>query len=197
MSRDYFINGESLVLVKATGLNLSQLGLAAGPIRITPNYRHMDINVDAWGQAPADVQWMLADANISMTLIHFDRGVLDTCLGLSQGGTPVTSHGAPTFARAGIRLGGGVNSLAAGNSYIRLNITSPVSAGPTRPWLFYSTYLTGPPMEFPLGTEKSMVQVNWRAVPYTLDPYTGAGPANNAGTGAGNFILWDYTNDTN
>lgn len=164
MARAFFINGESLVLVKGasdTGIaSLSQLGLAADPVRITPVFRHRDINVDAWGESPADVQWMLAEVQVTMTLIHFDRSVLDVCLALSMGGGQTTVG---QVARAGRLLGNNTPLLLPGNKYIVLQITSPVGGVP---WQFNASYLTNPPMEFPLGVEKSMVPLNWRVIPY-------------------------------
>jgi len=191
MARDFFINGESLVLVlgaPATGIGtLQQLGLAVGDVTITPNFKHLDINVDAWGEAPADVQWMLADVTIAMTLVHFDRTVLDTVLALSMGGG---QSAVGQMARAGRRLGSNTASLVNGNSYIRLNIASPIGQ---KPWRFFSSYLQGPGMEMPLGTKRSLMQLNWRAVPFTTDP-----AQVNAGFifGATNYPLWDHALDT-
>lgn len=186
MARDFFINGETMVAVKGNANSgfpgLTHLGLADGPIRVRLDFRHMDIQVDAWGgEIPADVQCKLAAATISMTLVHFDRNVLDDCLGQSMGGASVG-----TVSRAGRRMGGGNARFALNNFYIGLNLLSPVGA---KPWRFYYTYLTGPPMEFPLGTERSIVALNWRAIPYTTDPWGG-------GTGSTNAILWDHDTDS-
>lgn len=187
MARDFFINGESMVSVKGaagTSINpLIQLGLSDGPIRVSLDFRHRDIQVDAWGnEIPPEVQFMLAAATITMTLVHFDRDVLDVCVQESFGGAA-----APGFlTRAGSRLGNNAARFAATNHYIGLNILSPVAA---KPWRFYFTYLTGTPVEFPLGTEKSLVQLTWRAIPYTQDPWNG-------GLGALGSPLWDYTLDT-
>lgn len=198
MSRDFYINGESLVQVKGRTdcdiASLSQLGLSADPITVSPVFKHEDINVDAWGQAPADVQWMLAEVMISMNLIHFDPAVLAVCMRLSMGGGG-TQYG--QMGRAGQRLGNNLPRFApsqvnpatgnlAGNNYIGLNITSPVEALPYR---FIFSYLANPPMTLPLGAKKSIVQVNFRAIPYTQDPYGG-------GTGAFGYQLWDNTLDT-
>ena len=186
MARDFQIPGECLVQVKGmagTGIgSLAELGLSADPITVTPRFRHKDMNVDAWGEAPADVQFMLAEAFISMNLVHYDESVLDVCLRESMGG----GAGPGTFPRAGTRLGGGVGRFVTGNHYIGLNITSPVQG---KPWRFYFTYLADTPIRKTLGVEKSIVQVNFRAVPYTTDPYGG-------GTGAAGTVLWDHTLDT-
>lgn len=186
MARDFHINGESLVLVKSRSDSalgsLQELGLASDKITCSPRFKHRDINVDAWGEAPADVQFMLAEVGISMTLIHYDRTILEACIALSTGSN--TSEG--VLPRAGTRLGGGVARFAAGNNYIGLNISSPVEG---RPWRFYFCYLADTPFSYPLGTEKSMVTLNWRAIPYTTDPYQG-------GVGAQGQVLWDHELDS-
>ena len=188
MSRDIFINGESMITVKSrsdSGIgSLSQLGLCEGPVVVTLNFVTDDIIVDAWGpQIPMDVQTFLADAQISMTLIHFDRTVLDTCIDLSMGGPAVVG----TTVRAGTRMGAGLARFAVGNNYIGLNIASPVAG---KPWRFFYTYLTGnPPVSFPLGTKRSAVQLNWRAILYVSDPWNG-------GLGATGAQLWDYSADS-
>lgn len=193
MARNYFVNGETLVLVKGasdTGIaNLSQLGLAADPVRITPIFRHQDVNVDAWGQAPAEIQWMLAEVQVTMTLIHFDRDVLNTCLALSMGGGQVTVG---QVARAGARLGNNVQFPAAGWKFIVLQLSSPVGG---INWQFNACYLTNPPMEFPLGVEKSMVPLNWRVIPYpgtSTHLPAGSDPYGNS-FGATNNQLWQHT----
>lgn len=167
------------------------LGLASGPIVVTPEFYHKDMIVDAWGQnAPVDTQFMLASAHISMRLIHFDRTVLNYCIAAACGSTVVGG-----MARAGYRMGGNVARFAPGNNYIGLNIASPVDL---LPWRFLYTYLYGQPIEYPLGTEKSEVLLNWRAIPYTTDPWGGsvAQPNTLPGTGANGAILWDNTSDT-
>lgn len=196
MARDFWINGETMVYVKGRSdsaiASLTELGLADSSIRITPNFRYDDIKVDAWGEIPPEVQFMLSDVMITMTLVHFDRSVLATCLQLSQGGAPSEGQ----MARAGQRLGNNQPRFGpatgspptgnnAGNNYIGLNLSSPVAG---QPWRFYYTYLTGPPMEFPLGAERSVVTLHWRAIPYTQDPYQG-------GLGAYGQYLWDHTLD--
>jgi len=179
---------ETMVGVKSrsdSGIaSLTNLGLADTGIRISINTRFDDIMVDAWGQEiPIDVQWMLADANISMTLVHFDRAVLDVCMALSMGGGSIAIG---QVARAGQRLGQGLSRFTIGNNLIGLNLSSPVG---NKPWRFWYTYLTGPAVEFPLGTKRSIVTLNWRAIPYTTDPFNG-------GTGAQGSQLWDYSQDT-
>ncbi len=174
--------------------SLTQLGLADNSIHIRLNPKHMDVNADAWGRegrGPAfEVQTFLADADITMTLVHFDRTVIDYCLQESQGGSSAPG----TMARAGARLGNNAARFAATNHFIGLNLSGPVSA---KPWRFYYTYLLGD-QDFPIGTERSIITLKWKAIPYTNDPW-GGGTAQGgtaAGTGAVGALLYDNTLDT-
>jgi hypothetical protein len=191
MARDFLINGESMVSVKGPQgsaiASISQLGLTVSPIRVTLDVRHRDINLDAWGgEIPADTQFMLAAASISMDLVHVDRDVLSACIKLGMAGAGGVGNNEGQLARAGLRMGGGLARFASGNNYIGLNISSPVLALPYR---FYFAYLTGTPVDIPLGTEKSIIVCNWRAIPYTQDPW-------NSGQGATGTVLYDNTLDT-
>lgn len=185
MARDFWINGESLVAVKGPVGSLigsiTELGLTVDQIRITPDFRHKAINVDAWGEAPPETQFMLATVGIQLDFIHFDRTILDECLRLSMAGAPAIGQ----LPRAGARMGNNSPRFSATNNYIGLNITSPVG---NKPWRFFYTFMTNPPMQFPLGTEKSVVTTSWVAVPFTTDPYQG-------GLGAQGQALWDYVLD--
>ncbi|MDE2098088.1 MAG: hypothetical protein KGL39_12615 [Patescibacteria group bacterium] len=209
MARDWFINGESLVFVKSHNItvgtttnNLTELGLSEGPIKIRPNFFHQDLTLDAWGgEVPAEVQVFLTDVDITMSLVHFDRSVLDSCLLESIGGPSAIGQ----TTRAGSRLG--YNPITAGTlppgrkdstyHYIDLFIASPVAS---KPWHFFYTYLTGPPMDFPLGTEKSIVHLNWKAIPWPdVSKNTGVNPGDparvdSAGTinGASGQPIWAY-----
>ncbi len=185
MSRTFYISGESLVSVKGavnTPIGtLTQLGLSDTQITVTLDSKYLDIPVNAWGQVPPEVQYMLSEAQIDMTLINFDPNVLETCVQLSMGGAAAVGQ----TARAGTLMGGGVPRFAAGNNYISLNIYSPVAQ---RPWRFYTTYLSRPPFTWPLGTERSIVRLNWRAMLFTVDPW-------NNGLGAAGAILYDHVLD--
>lgn len=189
MARDFTIAGESLVLVKGNVNTLmssvTQLGLPAAPIRVRPEFRHKDLKVDAWGEAPPEIQFMLAWVNITMDLIHVDMNVLDAVLQESMGGAAAIGQ----LTRAGTRMGGGGARFSPTYHFVGLNIAAPVSA---RPWRFLHSYLTGPPIEHPVGTEASVITCNWRAIPYISDP------ANIVGgiiTGATNVPLWDHVLD--
>lgn len=211
MSRDFQINGETVVRTKfgahlpssisnysppgatSPSSNLSELGLASEGIRITPRFVHKDINVDDFGpEIPAEVMWLLADVNIRMTLIHYDVSILDFCLSESMGGTflggaPGLFDFAGIMQPAGSFLGNYVPYLLSGYHYTSLNLTSPAL---NFPWHFPAAYLTGPPIELPLGTQASMVELNWRAIPYVVPmisvPTIIVIPS--AGIGVGTFI---------
>lgn len=199
MARDYQINGATMVSVKGRSDSLigslTQLGLPFSPIRVSPTFAQKPITLDAWGGiVPNEIQAMLAAVTITMDLIHFDRTVIDLCMIESMGGAPAIG----STAAAGVRLGNNLPRFAAsttadangiirsGNHFIGLNLSSPVGL---KPWRFYSAYLTGSPIEFPLGTEKSVVQMVWQAIAYTPDPWNG-------GLGAAGAIIWDHVLDT-
>ena len=186
MSRDYQINGPALVYVKGNvscGIStLTELGLAADPIQVTYEFQHLDIQVNAWGQVPPEVQTMGGAAHVSMTMVHFDDAVLDVCIRESLGG----ASAAGKLAAAGTRLGGGVARFAAGNHFIGLNVTGPVQG---KPYRFLYSYLAGQPVSIPLGVERKLTRLTWRAIPYTTDPWNG-------GLGQAGADVWDNTLDT-
>lgn len=185
MARDYFINGPAMVTVKgnvnSSIANVQQLGLSQDPIRLSPRFNHMDIKVDAWASMPPEQQYMLADVSISMNLVHVDVPFLQTCMNLSMGGT--STYG--TLVGAGTRMGGNTGRFTATWNYISLCILSPVG---NLPYRFYNCYLTGQPLEIPVGVERSVFNLNWRAVPYFTDPW-------NNGQGSNGVVLWDNTAD--
>lgn len=190
MARDFQIPGECLVYVKGradSGIGaLQELGLADGPINVSLKFNHEDIKVDAWGQAPPETQWMLAEATVSMNLVHFDPSILDICIMESMAGAPAIGQ----MRRAGARMGNNLARFAAGgalgNHYIGLNLTAPVSL---KPWCFYYSFLAQNPATYPMGTQKQVAQLQWRVIPYTQDPWGG-------GTGANGTVLWSHTLDT-
>ena len=198
MARDIFVAGEVMVSVKgssASGISsLTQLGLADNSINIRLNPKHMNVFADAWGSErngpPFEIQTFLADADITMTLVHFDPAVLDICFRESMGG----ASAAGTTARAGARLGNGAARFAATNRFIGLNLSGPVSS---KPYRFYYTYLIGE-QNFPVGTERSIVTLHWKAIPATSDPWGGGTQqgGTTAGTGALGALIWDNTADT-
>lgn len=212
MSRDFQINGETLVKVKGVGgllaedgtAGLHELGLAAQGIVVAPRFHHRDVHVDDFGpNCPAEVQWLLAEVSISMLLIHYDRGVLDACIGESMGGTDGGDAGI-FAAGGGLPLGGGWPRFNPDCHYVSLNLLSPVL---DYPWRFLTCYLADQPAQLPVGTSKTIATVNWRAIPYSPLYVSGAA------TGSGSFsqsgvtyrrreqvsagtILWDHILDT-
>ncbi len=192
MSRAYFINGESMIYVKGRSDSqigtLSQLGLTdASPIEVNLEFRNLEVQVNAvGGQIPNDIQNMLAAATITMNLVHFDRSVLNVCLQESMAGAPAVGQ----MPHAGQLMGNGQPRFAPGailgNHYIGLNIASPIG---NVPWRFLYSYLYTNPMVYPLGTERSIVRLTWRAIPYLPDPW-------NNGAGAYGATLFDYVLDT-
>lgn len=193
MSRQWFINGESMVAVKANSASpiasLTNLGLSEGDITVTEIYKHENMMVDAWGggEVPADLQIFLQEVMIDMTLIFFDPTILAICENLAMGGVGTPDGGSydGILPRTGATMGGGVVRFAPGNNYIGLNIASPVAA---TPWRFLYTVLTGTPVRFPLGTHKSAVQLQFRAIPYTPDPWQ-------SGLGSYGARVFDHTPD--
>lgn len=189
MARDFQINGQCLVYVKGCSSsaigNLSELGLTTDQIRVTPVFRTRDIDVNAWGDVPPEIQFKLAEVRISMTLVHFDYDVLNACLTESMAGAPALGQ----LPMAGARMGNNKARFGAnpnGNHYIGLNLTSPVGG---RPWCFLYSMLTNPPVDIPLGTDRTAVVCNWRAIPYTQDPWNG-------GNGSYGVALWTHVLDT-
>lgn len=167
MPRDIQIAGEMLVKVKGNlGSNiatLSELGLTEGPIRIIPTYYHQDLLVDDYGpNVPANVLQNLLECRIVMNLIHYDPDVLDTCLAESLGGG---TFGTIAFG-AGQPLGDLGPRFGGTNHFISLNLVSDLDGVTNKNWRFLTTYLCEQPEEYPIGTEKTVVRLNWRAIPY-------------------------------
>lgn len=179
MPRDVVIPGECLVRVKgSTATSMSQtqeLGLASEGVSITPRFRHRDIKADDFGpDIPAEVMWNLADVTIDMTLVHFDDVILNCCMAESMCGrgnvTQVTMGQVGTLAAAGSLLGNNLALYASGNHYVSLNLQMARFAigGEAfyRPWTFPTCYLTSEPLKIPVGTDRQLVQMQWRAIPY-------------------------------
>jgi len=129
---------------------------------------------------------MGAGATVNMTLVHFDRDILDFCVQEAWGSSPafgalghagsLMGNGLPRFAPGGFR----------GNHFIGLNLASALGQ---LPWRFLYATLADNPMEFPIGTERSLVQLKWQAFPYSIDPWNG-------GNGSFGTPIWDRTLDT-
>lgn len=168
MARDFFINGPCMVEVKGgahcsgTIAVRSELGLTSDPIRVTPAFHHKDLKADDFPNAPPEVLWNLADARIKMTLINCERSILDTCIQEGTGGGADAAL-AGTLSPAGMPMGGLKPLYASGNHYIGIILSSPIIG---LPYLFPSCYLAEQPFEIPLGAGASLIQLNWRAIPY-------------------------------
>lgn len=197
MARDFYIPGQTLASVKGPSNSIiplrTELGLSPDPIRVSLNFQHEDIPVDAWGgRVPPEIQCMLSSISITINLIHFDNAVLKECerLSLAGGGGPGAGEG--VLPNAGARMGNnlprfGVSQTGVANNFIGLNFQCPV--GPDAAFRFYFAYLAATPIVLPLGTEKSIVQTQWRVIPYTQDPWQG-------GLGSFGQVLFDHTLDS-
>lgn len=169
MARQYVVNGETLIQVKGHSnssiSSLSNLGVTSGPINVIVQDSVDDILTDPTGKAtPIDAQTMGGIATISFSLLHFDRAILDAIYALSVGGT------APgTMGRAGQVMGNGLARLASGWLFFGMNLTAPVAGSG---WNFKACRL-GDQYSFPLGTERSVVGVTIKAIPYVADPASG------------------------
>lgn len=188
MSRAFYINGESMILVKGRSDSsigtLSQLGMTSEPIRVQQDYKHLQIGVDAYGEVPPDLQGMGMMARVDMTLVHFDSTVLAACVSEA-----IVAPAEGQLGHAGALLGNGAVRFApgilTGNKLIGLNIQSAIGA---QPWRFLYTALLGQPLVWPLGAARSLVQVSFVAIPYSADPW-------NAGQGSYGVTLFDHTLD--
>lgn len=182
MGRDFQINGETLINVKGPQLTLIQntiaLGLASDEVRVIPRWIHSDIHVNDFGpDIPPDVQFQLAEVTIRMVLIHFDLNVLNTCIGLAmaQGGG-IGLNGAVVdgvCAGAGQPMGGGWPLYNSSCNLISLGLTSPQLS---QPWTFLASYISTPPVEWPLGVKAMMVPLTFRAIPYVAGTASSNGP---------------------
>lgn len=197
MARSLRVPGEAMVYVRgpsgsSIAGNGNLLGLAADEIKVTPRFGKLDVAVNAWGEGNiVDKQHMMASVDISMNLVHFDRDFLDECIRLSMGGGAAVGR----TGRAGRLMGNNLAQFATGNLYIGVAISAPVEG---KPWRFHYCTLADGPAEFPLGVQRSIVNVNWQAIPYTNDPWGGgtAQPNTAAGTGSLEAVIWDHAGVT-
>ncbi len=173
--------------------SLYELGLCSDAIRISPNYVHKPVYTNDFGpEIPAETMWMLSDVDIKMTLIHFDESVLKACLRNSMGNCGSLYDGG-TLAPAGTLLGRNKPQFTSGNQFLSLTILNGYDFHEELtfpdPWNFPSAYLTSPtPFVWPLGTEKSQITLNWKAIPYA--PLNASGEAISSGV-----VLWQRVAD--
>ena len=171
-----------------TSYNLVELGLATEEIKITPKFHRREVHIDDYGpEVPAEIMWMLAEVNISMKLIHFDQNILSVCLKNSMGGATANAFpqgiirggDADGGRRIGLSWGGGVMKPAgsfmgnykpltySGNYYLTLGLQCEQFPESMRYWRFFATYIDDV-FEYPVGTERSIVELNWRCIPYPV-----------------------------
>lgn len=193
VGRDYYLNGPTLVQVKGmvgTAIEtLTELGTCMDKIVVIPRFVHQDIKVDDFGPTiPPEIMALLMDVTIRMTLVNFDAAALEACIQESLGGTPDGGEFG-TLPGAGIPLGGGVNRFEQGNHYIGLNLSSLLENN----WRFKHCYLPEQPVEWPLGSEHSLVKMTWRCIPYTSPKDSTGQPTELVSQGV---VLFDRTLDT-
>lgn len=169
--RSYFIYGEFIASVSGNWFSdITQLGLTAEPVRIVPVYSHRDIYTDGFGpNVPVDTLWNLGECLLYMTLVNFNVVTLGTCMRAAMGGgnldlnddTNLQGFMGPT----GRPLGFGRPIGAANNNYTTIHLY-PTGDSPYYPYRFLACYLNSQPLEIPLGTERSLVRVCFRVIPY-------------------------------
>ena len=180
MARDLYIFGETLVSVegKAPAINSDtsdpnnsgpgELGLAADMVRIMPQWNYKDLRADDFGPAvPPETLWMGGICFIGMTLVDFDKDILELCEQAAMGITDGSQDG--SMAEFGIPLG-------ATSSFIKLTLGSDLQD----PYIFPYCHLMGPPYQRPLGVERSLVTLQWRSLPFM--PPSQGGEVSSTGT---------------
>jgi len=185
-----------LIFDKTTVNQPFELGLASEKITITPNFKHKEVMVNDFGsEIPVNVMWNLTDVTIKMTLIHYDPNILDFCMRESMGGIVTRGNAAGIMQPAGKPLGGGYMmddgiylpyQLTSGNHFITMGLFSATSGDP---WRFWNTYLTSPPVVIPLGTRNSMVDLNWRCIPFVPLSLTPVGHVISTGPSTGTITV--------
>lgn len=173
--REYQVFGEFMVYVFGGGGlydDLTELGLTSESIVVRPRYFHQPVLASDFGRdTPADVLFMGGYVDLYMTLVHFDFEVLQECMGLALGNGG-TADG--TFGPMGQPLGGGGSPGSTVNNFVSVNLMPLGGAGTiAQPWRFRQCYINGDPLEIPMGTEKSMVRINWRCIPLVVPSSSG------------------------
>lgn len=170
MALGYTVNGETQISYDG-----NVLGLAESPVQVVITPKYKDIIVDAWGPSvPPEVQYFLAEARISFTLVYFDNVVVNSIWTNMMGGALPNGTIGQT-SRAGTLM----------SPYMKtLSLSSPVLG---RPWTFNNVYAETSGT-YPLGTEKTLLSMSFRAlpIPATGNPYGG-------GTGAQGTVLWSFS----
>jgi len=177
--RGFYINGEVLVTVRGNaalalsgGPNVEthELGLCSESVRIIPRFYHKEVYVDDYGPSiPAELLAMPADCLIRTSLVHYNPIVLEACIAESNANIP-RAWESFKLPPAGTPMGGAKFLGSSGCHYIELNLSSPIEE---LPYLFKAAYLTGPPVEIPIGAQRSIAICNWRSIPYAEPQYIG------------------------
>lgn len=174
MPRTFYINGESMITIGPMGslTPLVQLGLTEDRVEVSLRVHSEPLYVDAFGKLnPANEQVFGGEAIITMHLIHFDPVQLAVCAKSAFNG-PKEGY----LGRAGLTRD------ATGGGFISLGIASPIAG---LPFIFPTAYLRDDPYRMPLGNEKTVATLIWRALAYPIggDPWGG-------GTGSLGAILY-------
>jgi hypothetical protein len=220
MPRDFYIGGETLATVwfgnhvdtfdlqnssygnfyTSGTARLGDLGLAVDQIDHGGRFRYKYLTPDDYGDTPAEVIVMPAEATVHTRLIHVNTAVLNAVLTCSQGGAayPNANGQYAHVPLPGYLLGNNLPLLASGNYFMRLSLFSqqrgPTGAGVQTNYKevrFPAVFLDEEPFRWPLGTEASIVDIKWRAVPYTPMNLSGDVSALSSGV-----YTWQY-NPTN
>lgn len=201
MTREFVVYGE--FLVEASGGRLGgkqQLGLTVGPVRIIPRYVHRDILTDDFGPlSPVEVMWRMGDALVAMELVHYDTEVMNKCISMSMGGGSFDTDPGDdssldgTYGPGGRILGYNRGLGTAANMFTTVYLT-PTNDGLYEPYRFKACYLNGQPLEIPLGTERTIVRLHWRVVPYKPIETNAQGRMVETSS-QGGVVLWDHESD--
>lgn len=171
MARGYTVFGEFIVSVSG-GLfdEIEELGLTAEPARIVPVYNHRDIPTDGYGpNVPVEVLWNMGECLLFLTLVNYDTEVLGRCYRSAMGGGN-PDQGDDTdldgfMGPAGRPLGFGRRIGTAANYYVTVHLF-PTDDGQYNPYRFIACYLNSQPLEIPIGTERTLVRLCFRVIPY-------------------------------
>ena len=149
----------------------ADLGLAVDQINQEPKYKFKPVTPDDFGDTAAEVIVMAADASVRMRLIHWDSDVLDACSLCSQAGN-VSYANTPV---PGILMGNNLALLASGNYFMRLSLLSR-NGNAYKETRYPAAYLDDEPYKWPIGTEATILDLKWKAIPYTrMNAVSGAG----------------------
>lgn len=143
MPNGFYVQGNTTVSTTE-----GELGYSEGPIKVSPMFHYRDINSDDFPNSPAFVLWMLGEVSIEMSLVYFDSTILYQVIAKSMGAAATVG----SFGAAGKIMTGTVLTLA----------TEGGENGDE--WAFPKAFLSERPVEWPLGNERSVVKLTWRAV---------------------------------